>query len=572
MKKFEIVQRKWKKVLAIILFVCALVGNFMVITVGLNLSFVKNVYYKVTKRAYSKIVTVEDVVCLNPTQNIPMDTNYLINIYPTNTTSGYGKLVFESLTPEVFVLTRNNKYSYVKSAVFDDDELHKGILRVTSETDPKFVKDIELTFAKRYDDTFKPVINRMGSKLSDGSYRVYVGTGFYFAYLWKTYTTEKDLIFEYDEEFFDHPNRNCFIPKKTGTSSITIKYYDRNSWTFDLTVEEVTKTTVNDFKIYRYPSSTKAIDGNSLIIGASYYIFPVEDTTKRFVPYTITSSDSSILNIDQYKIIYPKKEGTATLTITTENETITKEFVVEPEYVVTLPTLKSKYQDPEDKKKINVYYDISCSPSLVYNTTRASHDVTLVYDQSFMTVKYKGTGSSGTLTITAKQQGESPLTMIYGEGTDDQKEITFTINTMQASVSSKAKQILNYYKKGYSHVALFFILGMGAMLFGIYVIYKWRFYYKLGFVLGFGLLWGALEEFIQKFIPGRSASWKDIFFYDWFSYLLGVAFLTIGVLVILLNKRAITKGKTKKNKEPTETSVEEQIEETPTAESSNEEQ
>lgn len=247
LKKFEIVQKKWKKVLAIILSVCALVGNFVVITVGLNLNFVREVYRKVTNKAYSKVTTVEDIVCVNATTNIPMNTSYPLSIYPSNTITSYAKLIFESLTPEVFSLPNGNKSSFVKSAVFDDDEVHTGILRVTSETDSKFQKDLELTFKKRYDDTFKPVINRMGGKLSDGSYRVYEGVSFYFAYQWKTNTTQKELTFEYDEEFFDHPNINCFTPKKSGTTTITIKYYDRASWTFNLSVASPTRTSVNDF-------------------------------------------------------------------------------------------------------------------------------------------------------------------------------------------------------------------------------------------------------------------------------------------------------------------------------------
>ena len=195
--------------------------------------------------------------------------------------------------------------------------------------------------------------------------------------------------------------------------------------------------------------------------------------------------------------------------------------------------------------KFKVYYDVVCKPSLVYNTIRASHDVELVYDRDFMDVSYTGSGASAYLTIKAKQIGESPVTLIYGEGTDNQKEITFIVNTETASSSSKIRQIMTYYKKGFSHVALFFVLGMGTLLLTLYALYKWPFGVRLGFVLGFGLVWGALEEFVQRFIPGRTPSWKDIFFYDWFGYLLGIAFITGCILLFLVIKYLITKRKQK---------------------------
>ena len=249
MTKYVIVQKRWKKILAIILFTCALVGNFLVITVGLNLDFVKKVYQRVTKMGYQKAVHIEDIVYLNPINDISMDTNYLINIYPTNATSTEGKLVFTSMTPEVFTLTKNKYTSYVRSAVFDDEEVHKGILRVTSENDKSFVKDLELCFRKKYDDTFKPIPNRVGIKEDDGSYRVYLDTLFVFSIRMKAGTTEKEFSMDYDESFFDHPTEYAFIPKQEGKTQITIHYYDRKTWTFNLHVLPVPKKDVNGINL-----------------------------------------------------------------------------------------------------------------------------------------------------------------------------------------------------------------------------------------------------------------------------------------------------------------------------------
>ena len=251
---------------------------------------------------------------------------------------------------------------------------------------------------------------------------------------------------------------------------------------------------------------------------------------------------------NENNIIYPKKAGTYTLTITTEDKVVTRDVTLENQYVITLPKIKSKYQDPNDNMKVNVYNNETCKPSLVYNTTRASHDVELVYDQDFMSVTYTGNGASAYLTITAKQVGESPITLIYGSGTDQQKEITFIVNTETSSSSSRISKILNYYKKGFSHVALFFVLGVGTLLLALYALYKWPFGVRLGVLLGFGLVWGAIEEFIQKFIPGRSPLWKDIFFYDWFGYLIGIAFITIAILCFVILRGAIQNHRSKKEK------------------------
>ena len=138
MKKFTIVRYKWQKILFIILFSIAVLANFIIITFGDGMNFVQNIIQKVRHVGYSAAVKIDDMVYMNPIDGIPMGREYLIDCYPTNTSSSLAAFRFESLTPDVFTL-KNNYSSYVTSKIFDDDEMAM-----------KMSKSAHLTASKRH--------------------------------------------------------------------------------------------------------------------------------------------------------------------------------------------------------------------------------------------------------------------------------------------------------------------------------------------------------------------------------------------------------------------------------------
>jgi|GEM_PF-290995 len=80
-------------------------------------------------------------------------------------------------------------------------------------------------------------------------------------------------------------------------------------------------------------------------------------------------------------------------------------------------------------------------------------------------------------------------------------------------------------RKG-AHVFEFFILGIS------YYFTARAWHLSILKVLVIGLLTAGIDELIQSFVPGRMASWLDIFIYDFGGFALG-----FGLMLLILNRR-----------------------------------
>lgn len=538
MKGVTIVRYRWQTIISIVLFCMAVLGNFIIITFGNDIKSVRKISNKVRKEAQSQSMTVEDIGTIRSLTNIPMDTDYYLNVYIKNgPTQG---LRFESLNPEVFTLPNGKVSSLVHSAVFDDDLPHEGVLRVTSIYDKNFTKDLTLSFNKRYLATFKPTINRIGAYDSGSkSYKAYVDCEFYFYYPFETYTTERKVEAEYDTEFFEHRNMYTFKPLKTGTTTITLKYYDRGTVTYTINIVDVSMFDYNNILFYTYPWGA-AVKNDELVMGSRYYLLPAQDSTKRFLIHEIEISDTSILSISSNYVLSPKKEGEVDVTIRSAyGDAVTKRVKVIKQAEVYEPLLTgTKYRDDDNDKQLNFEIDTTYRATISYKLSKALQDVTLLYDEDFMEASYVARETYGVLVVKTKKLGTSPITFVYREGEEDEESFTFLISSTEKSTSI-FKNLTEYYHKGLSHCALFFIVGIGAMLMLVYVLYNMKHWLRAVLGLGFGLFLGGLEEFIQIFIPNRTPSAKDVFFYDWLFYIMG-ALITMVVIVLsytIINKK-----------------------------------
>ena len=443
MKGVNIVRHRWQKILSIILFCLAVLGNFTIITFGNDIKSVRQISSKVREEAKSQSMKIEDIGTYKSLTNIPMDTDYYINVYVKNgTTKG---LRFESLNPEVFTLVKGNTNSTVHSAIFDDDLAHEGILRVTCIYDKTFTKDLTLSFNKRYLANFKPTINRIGAYDSGTkSYKAYVGCEFFFYYPFETYTTERTVEAEYDSEFFEHRNMYAFKPLKAGISTITLKYYDRGSVTYKINVVEIPKFDYNNILFYTYPWG-KALENDELVMGSRYYLLPAWDNARRFLVHEIEISDTSILSISSNNVLSPKKEGEVDITIKTAyGDPVTKRIKIVKQNEVYEPLLtNTKYRDDDNDKQLNFQIGTTYRATISYKSTKASQDVTLLYDQEFMEASYEARDTYGVLVVKTKKLGTSPITFVYKEGEEDEQSFTFLVYSKEKT-TNVLKNIARY--------------------------------------------------------------------------------------------------------------------------------
>ena len=525
----------WQKKLFLILFIITVTLNFCVITFGFNFDFIHNLRDDVRKLSLNAVYSIEDIATVNTINNIPMDKDYYIDVYEINGNSN--SLRFENLTPNIYSLVEGEKSSMVRSVIFDDDLPHIGILRVTSTVDASFLKDLELTFSRIYEKDLNITINRVDGIDVNNNYKIYKGCNIYFYIPFTNRTTEREITYDYDTEYFECINKNCFKPIKTGYSSIKFSYSDKKDIIFNFDCLENEVFEFDELKFYDYPFLEN--EQTELNIGSPYVVFPIKNGTKVYIPFEIQSSDNEVLNISNINVIRPLKEGKVTLSFNSEYGNFEKEIEISSDRLVLKPYLFSRYVDNNNPNLIHASVNDKSSISLIYSSIYASHDVTLIYDETYCDVSYSGNNDSATLTICGKKVGDIDLELIYAKDTSKEMKLVYKISIDNKRTWENIEEIVVFIVKGLSHILLFLILGISTALFMIYSINEVNKYFKLFFGVFFGLFVGGLEESIQYFIPDRFGTILDAFVYDWVSYLFGLVFTYLIFMFVyyLINRR-----------------------------------
>lgn len=434
------------------------------------------------------------------------------------------KLTFESLNPEVFEVT---KTGVIKGLDFEG-KVQTGLLRITAEYDENFKRDIELTFKKVYPDSISAITVRTALyKLTND---VYADSYFYAYPSFKSENgyTEKDFEYIYDPEYFEHIEGYLFLAKKEGKNIEMTISMDNGRLTKTRKINILkNKTIVEQLDKIEFYESAKLVDLNlPTLPNKIYYMRFVANEKDVHIPYTVISSDDKIVTIDKYGRISTKKAGDATITITLPNGT-TYHQDIQVRNTLTLPTFSEIPYN--DSNIIEIKYMDKIEFKYTFPEEAKFKSMKFQYDKKTLTITTK----NGSIFLTGKQKGDTSFKVYLDDGIDYiEEEFLVTVVDNPDYSKTKRQNLRIIFSKVFGHMGLFCVEAIFALWF--VTSFKFKHHYIEGIIyVGIGVTIASITEFIQRFLPGRNPTLKDVAI-DMLGYTIGFVFIFSILLIIKL--------------------------------------
>lgn len=320
-------------------------------------------------------------------------------------------------------------------------------------------------------------------------------------------------------------------PQKEGT--VTFTATSSNSIVQTITFEIIpTKPEIKPsslellFNNDEIKESINLVEQNNYII--TYIICP-EDVSNKHINFS--SSDESILTINNNGEIQTHKNGTVTITATPiANSSLEYTFDVYVDYIQ--PSFNINSFNDNNKLIPNSSYTID----LNIDVLPINH--TIKYDSSNNSVC--SVNEDGT--ITTHDEGTCVIKVIceYGDKKEI-KEISITVENEQNT--NKLRSFYLAIRKGIGHFGAFFVLAVCAAFVVIFFFKRKVLTFGLSLVAGF--LVAFITELIQLFVPGRSGALKDVGI-DFFGYLCGTILVALIYFIVVFIRK---KRREKKNRD-----------------------
>ena len=442
---------------------------------------------------------------------------------PTGKFGDDAGLVFTSMNPEY--LTVSMVGAVAAKTTFEGDSLDASV-KITSKYDKDFEKIVTFRFVKKYPEQFKVVHFMKGYGYS--SKILYIGIPVY-AYSSVLSTNPphnmQDYRIVYDEDYFDLAEDGALIPKRETADgkSLTFKVVYGNgvsgeSASFEIRELESSIADVDEIRVNN--STDDVIDMKN----GSPIVITLFNNRKRVASdYSLTFNSEDGLAVNKAGMYYYKTPGDRSMTITLPNG-MSKTFSLRIRNIISAPII----EDEEIQKTRHI--SISGKDSQIVNYRFEDgvtyKTLTFDYDKEIIIL----TPGSNRIVITPLKEGTTTVKMILDDGAERLEE-SFTVE-VKASTSLRAKLMQNvsyWFPKFFGHGGLFLLLAFFAMnmfkhldvdgLFARFLLYSMS-----------GLSVAFISEFMQMFMPKRSASMTDI--------AIDMGGFLLGTLLVLL-KRSI---------------------------------
>ena len=248
-------------------------------------------------------------------------------------------------------------------------------------------------------------------------------------------------------------------------------------------------------------------------------------------------------------VITPKKVGNVTLTI---KETVSG---LEEEYHIAIRHRVGLKEGGSFVLSGNAEYDAESNTISIMTGESATIAVNFTKDTTYRKVNYVvdnekicNIGTDGT--ITPVKRGKAKLTVTVQDESNKYIEFEVNIEVIRRDYIQDMNEFFQKVRKAIGHFGAFAVLGLlGAMTWFLW--FRGKYLFPVGVAANFGLGFGLayLTEYIQKFVPGRTSTWSDVWLdFSGFSLLAGIT--TLAIFIWWLVRFIIAKVKAKKeNKE-----------------------
>ena len=203
----------------------------------------------------------------------------------------------------------------------------------------------------------------------------------------------------------------------------------------------------------------------------------------------------------------------------------------------------------------NAEYDAETNTISIMNGESATISVNFTNDTTYRKVAYVvdnekicNVGTDGT--ITPLKMGKTKVTVTVEDENTKYIEFELNIEVIRRDYIQDMSQFFAKIRKALGHFGAFAILGLlGAITWFLW--FRGKYMFPVGVVANFGIGFGLayLTEYIQRFVPGRTSTWSDVWLdFSGFSILAGIT--TLVIFIWWLTRFIITKVKAnKQNKE-----------------------
>ena len=248
-------------------------------------------------------------------------------------------------------------------------------------------------------------------------------------------------------------------------------------------------------------------------------------------------------------VITPKKVGNVTLTI---KETVSG---LEEEYHIAIRHRVGLKEGGSFVLSGNAEYNAESNTISIMTGESATIAVNFTKDTTYRKVNYVvdnekicNVGTDGM--ITPVKRGKAKLTVTVQDESNKYIEFEVNIEVIRRDYIQDMNEFFQKVRKAIGHFGAFAVLGLlGAMTWFLW--FRGKYLFPVGVAANFGLGFGLayLTEYIQKFVPGRTSTWSDVWLdFSGFSLLAGIT--TLAIFIWWLVRFIIAKVKAKKqNKE-----------------------
>ena len=247
-------------------------------------------------------VTPTDLIIKNKTTTGYIGDKYQLEVecLPEDTT--YKAVYYYSSNERVASVNASGVVSFI-------NEGHATIYAINDKyPDVKDSMDVEVFSVEA--TSFSATIDS-ATLNENGVYTLYLANEYHINdYFEPVNTTNKDLSFEYDTSYLEINEEHNIIPKKYSANNVLDIVITHKELTYTLQV------TIDHESVVKLEDITLTVPNNSIYVTQSINpTIKINPSNTTFKDYTLTSSDTSILNVKNNKSIVGVKEGSATLTV-----------------------------------------------------------------------------------------------------------------------------------------------------------------------------------------------------------------------------------------------------------------
>ena len=442
---------------------------------------------------------------------------------PTGDFTGDAGLEFTSMNPDYLTVSLVGAVN--AKATFDGDSLDASI-KITSKYDKDFEKIVTFRFVKKYPENVNAVYYMKGYGYSAKT--LYTGVP---VYAYSNILTQNppynmvDYTIVYDEEYFDKTEDGALIPKRETVDGETLTF--KAVYGNGMTVESVSfvikapDNAITDVDEIRVNNSLD--DSIDLSRGSPILVYLYYKGKHVASDYSIAFTNEDGLAMNKAGMYYFKTPGDRSVTITLPNG-LSKTVLLRVRNVISAPIIEdeeinqSRYITISDNSNRVVNY--SFENEVTYKT------LVLEYDKEIIRL----TQGSSRLVITPLKAGTTTVKLIVDDGVDRFEE-SFTVEVKaDNSIRVRLIKTVSYWlPKLFGHGGLFVVLAFFSMFMFYYLDVDNYFARFILYVLS-GLSVAFISEFIQMFMPLRSASVVDIAI-DMGGFIIGTLLVLLGRLI-----------------------------------------